>query len=107
MFPHLIYLNIKQGIYYSISMSRPWLLQLPSAKKLSNQLSKVQWLMYECNNTVIYCGKIEPRSYFISSLSRIVTVNVIPNRVVVDSDWRFKNLCCSHFQSQSELYQVS
>ena len=63
--------------------------------------------MYECNNTVIYCEKLEPRSYFISSLSRIVTVNVIPNRVVVDSHWCFKNLCCSHFQSQSELYQVS
>ena len=63
--------------------------------------------MYECNNTVIYCEKLEPRSYFISSLSRIVTVNVIPNRVVVDSDCRFDNLCGSHLQSQSELYHVS
>ena len=67
-------------------MSRPWLLQLPSAKKLSNQLCNVQWLMYECNNTVIYFEKLEPRSYFISSLRRIVTVNVVPSRIVVDSD---------------------
>ena len=27
--------------------------------------------------------------------------------VVVDSDWRFDNLCGSHLQSQSELYQFS
>ena len=27
--------------------------------------------------------------------------------VVVDSDWRFNNLCGSHLQSQSELYHVS
>ena len=43
-----------------------------------------------------------------SSLSLIVQVNVVLNRtVVVDSDWRFDNLCGSHLQSQSELYQVS
>ena len=35
-------------------------------------------------------------------------VNVVLNRtVVVDSDWRFDNLCGSHLQSQSELYHVS
>ena len=27
--------------------------------------------------------------------------------VVVDSDWRFDNLCGSHLQNQSELYHVS
>ena len=27
--------------------------------------------------------------------------------VVVDSDWPFDNLCGSHLQSQSELYDVS
>ena len=27
--------------------------------------------------------------------------------VLVDSDWRFDNLCGSHLQSQSELYHVS
>ena len=27
--------------------------------------------------------------------------------VVVDSDWRYDNLCGSHLQSQSELYHVS
>ena len=43
-----------------------------------------------------------------SRLSLIVRVNVVLNRtVVVDRDWRFDNLCCSHLQSQSELYHVS
>ena len=43
-----------------------------------------------------------------SRLSLIVRVNVVLNRtVVIDSDWRFNNLCGSHLQSQSELYHVS
>ena len=43
-------------------------------------------------------------SVFKSRLSLIVWVNVVLNRtVVVDSDWRFDNLC----GSQSELYRVS
>ena len=34
----------------------------------------------------------------------IVRVNVVLNRtVVVDSDRRFDNLCCSHLQDQSSL----
>ena len=37
----------------------------------------------------------------------IVRVHVVLNRTVIDSDWRFDNLCGSHLQSQSELYQVS
>ena len=56
----------------------------------------------------IYCERFEPRSHFKSRLSLIVRVNVVLNRtVVVDSDWRFDNLCVSHLQSQSELYHVS
>ena len=44
----------------------------------------------------------------IKRLSLIVRVDVVLNRtVVVDSDWRFDNLCGSHLQSQSELYHVS
>ena len=47
-------------------------------------------------------------NYFKSRLSLIVRVNVVLNRtVVVDSDWRFDNLCGSHLQSQSELYHIS
>ena len=43
-----------------------------------------------------------------SRLSLMVRVNVVLNRtVLVNSDWRFDNLCGSHLQSQSELYQVS
>ena len=39
--------------------------------------------------------------YIKSRLSLIVRVNVVLNRtVVVDSDWRFDNLCGSHLQSQ-------
>ena len=39
-----------------------------------------------------------------SRLSLIVWVNVVMNRtVVVDTDWRFDNLCGRHVQSQSEL----
>ena len=34
-------------------------------------------------------------------------VNVVLNRTVVDSFWRFNNLCGSHLQSQLELYRVS
>ena len=38
----------------------------------------------------------------------IVWVNVVLNRtVVVDSEWRFDNLCGSHLQSQSELNHFS
>ena len=45
---------------------------------------------------------------FKSRLSLIIRVNVVLNRtVVVDSDRRFDNLCGSHLQSQSELYQLS
>ena len=44
----------------------------------------------------------------LSRLSMIIWVNVVLNRtVVVDSDWRFQNLCGSHSQSQSQLYHVS
>ena len=54
------------------------------------------------------CERFEPRSHFKSTLSLIVRVNVVLNRTaVVDSDWRFDNLCGSHLQSQSELYHVS
>ena len=42
-----------------------------------------------------------------SRLSLIVRVNIVLNRTVVDSDWRFDNLYGSHLQSQSELYHVS
>ena len=47
----------------------------------------------------IYCERFEPRSHFKSRVSLIVRVNVVLNRtVVVDTDWRFDNLCRSHLQ---------
>ena len=65
-----------------------------------------------CNIVECYmlqnCERFEPRSHFKRRLSLIVRVNVVLNRtVVVDSDWRFDNLCGSHLQRQSELYHVS
>ena len=51
-----------------------------------------------------HCERFEPRNHFKSRLSLIIRVNVVLNRtVVVDSDWRFDNLC----GSQSEVYHVS
>ena len=48
------------------------------------------------------------RNVYTSRLSLIVRVNVVLNRtVIVDSDWRFDNLCGSHPQSVSELYHVN
>ena len=58
------------------------------------------------NNCMIYYERFEPRSHFMSRLCMIVRVNAVLNRTVVDSDWRFVNLCGSHLQSQSELYHV-
>ena len=37
----------------------------------------------------------------------VVQVSVVLNRTVVVSDLQLDNLCDSHLQSQSELYQVS
>ena len=42
---------------------------------------------------VYNCERFEPRSHFISGLSMIVRLNIVLNRTVVDSDWRFDNLC--------------
>ena len=46
-----------------------------------------------------HCKRFEPRSRFISRLSMIISVNIVLNRTVVGSDWRFGNLCGSHLQS--------
>ena len=47
------------------------------------------------------CERFEPRSHFIRRLSMIVRCVVLNRTVVVDSDWRFDNLCGSHLQNQS------
>ena len=60
------------------------------------------------NPFYLNCERFKLRSHFISRLGMIVQVNVALNStVVVDSDWRFGNLCDSHIQSQSDLYHVS
>ena len=62
-------------------------------------------------NVNYFSERFEPRSHFKSfkcRLSLIVRVHVVLNRtVVIDSVWRFDNLCGSHLQSQSELYHVN
>ena len=67
------------------------------------------WYEEKCAYDKVFdCERFEPRSHFKSRLSLILRVNIVLNRiVVVDSDWRFDNLCGSHPQSQSELYHVS
>ena len=71
---------------------------------LNSNKSKLLTLIKNSYN----CERFEPRSHFKSRLSLIVRVNVVLNSTgVVDSDWRFDNLCGSHLQSQSELYHVS
>ena len=45
------------------------------------------------NKINVFCERFEPRSHF-KRLSLIVQVNIVLNRtVVVDSDWRFDNVC--------------
>ena len=53
----------------------------------------------------MYAFQGQLNNYKINRLSLIVQVNIVLN--VVDSDWRFDNLCGSHRQSQSELYHIS
>ena len=55
----------------------------------------------------LYCERFEPKSHFKSRLSLIVQVNVVLNRtVVVDSDWRFDNLCGSRLNLLLEVRYV-
>ena len=76
------------------------------------QLDPTEWYFTNCKRDLIKGScKISrnlAKSGINSRLSLIVRVNVALNwTVVVDSDWRFDNLCSSHLQSQSELYHVS
>ena len=53
-----------------------------------------------------YFERCEPRSHFISRWSMIVRVSVVLNRAVVDSDWRFDNLCGSHHSESKWVVNV-
>ena len=70
------------------------------------------WTCCPFTKTLIPCdnlGRVGTYIYwkFIDvGLSMIVRVNVALNRTVVSSDWRFDNLCGSHLQNQSELYDA-
>ena len=81
--------NQETGLWELVKLS-PW-------RKSFDPLSSAFRLIFmEC------CERFKPRSHFISKLSMNVWVNVVLNRtVVVDSHWRFDNLCSSHLQSQS------
>ena len=66
------------------------------------------YIFFRISNSLHYVKGLNLWVHFKSSLILIVRVNVVLNRtVVVDSNWRFDNLCGSHLQSQSELYHVS
>ena len=84
--------------------------RLAAVRKEYRTGTQVGWLAFHrlwVTNGWI-CERFEPWSHFIRYLSLIVRANVVLNKtVVVDSDWRFDNLCGSHVQSQSELYHVS
>ena len=86
------------ALVINISIS-VWYLELPS-NDVATKLQLTSFSLTLClfpGNTLLK-----------KRLSLIVRVNVVLNRtVVVDSDWRFDNLCGSHLQSQSELYHVS
>ena len=47
--------------------------------------------------------RFEPTNHFISRLSKIVWVNAVMNRTVVDRNWRFHNLSGSHLQKTLKL----
>ena len=47
--------------------------------------------------------RFEPTNHFISRFSKIVRVNAVVNRTVVDSDWCFHNLNGSYLQKTLKL----
>ena len=83
-------------------------LRVVSLEKLSGKsLSWLMLIIIEIKG-VILIKMNEGQFFVISRWNMIIRVSIILNRtVVVDSDWRFDNLCCSHLQRQSELYYVN
>ena len=90
--------SCKRSEIFNFTWKQPEIFQV-----LLQPLTKHYSKYYCCTKQYTTLGKwIKSRS------SLIVRVNVVLNRtLVVDSDWRFDNLCGSHLQSQSELYHVS
>ena len=91
-------------------MCRQWIQHTLDLRIHRSDISLVSWFgtLQNPYKVSYFYERFEPRSHFKGRLSLIVRVNVVLNRtVVVDSDWRFHNLCGSHLQSQSELYHVS
>ena len=78
-------------------------------KTMELQWAQRQQFWFPCQHFHgIYWNNNSKKNRLFKRLSLIVRVNVVLNRtVVVDSDWRFDNLCGSHLQSQSELFHVS
>ena len=83
-------------------------LRVVSLEKLSGKsLSWLMLIIIEIKG-VILIKMNEGQFFVISRWNMIIRVSIILNRtVVVDSDCRFDNLCCSHLQRQSELYYVN
>ena len=77
-------------------------LRVVSLEKLSGK--SLIWLMLIIIEIkgVILIKLNEGQFFVISRWNMIIRVSIILNRtVVVDSDWRFNNLCGSHLQIQS------
>ena len=53
----------------------------------------------------MYAFQGQLNNYKINRLSLIVQVNIVVN--VVDSDWRFDDLCGSHIQSQKQKFFIA
>ena len=86
-----------------LSKPNPWLLCfLLFLSTVAAMISIHSALCHFCQQHQMFCERFESRSHFKSGLILIVRVNVVLNKtVVVDGDWRFDNLCCSHLQSQN------
>ena len=87
-----------------LSKPNPWLLCffLLFLSTVAAMISIHSALCHFCQQHQMFCERFESRSHFKSGLILIVRVNVVLSKtVVVDGDWRFDNLCCSHLQSQN------
>ena len=59
---------------------------------------------FSCGQQLVHYERFEPRGRFLSRWSMIIWLNVVLNRTVVDSGWRFDDLCSNRLQGQRVLY---
>ena len=84
------------NIHFLLKITSCWgiLLSAPFETSFYNLTSSVIYYWTDARQNGIYSERFEPRNHFKSRVSLIVRVNVVLCRtVVVNSDWRFDNLC--------------